>query len=219
MKKINHKRYFLGISLLFTILIFTIPQIRYLIESVYIKHFTSVKIEKALPTEKALLVSYYAKKQLDLTTSYDGSYKNISYPNGDINITTGVCTDVVVRALRGIDIDLQKLIHEDMLDSFLQYPSYGLKKPDSNIDHRRVPNIQKYFERQGYSLPISDKGIDYKPGDIVTWNFWNWNHIGIVSNIKKEGTNRYYIVHNAYNGTELSDWLFMTKITGHYRIK
>jgi uncharacterized protein YijF (DUF1287 family) len=124
---------------------------------------------------------------------------------------------VVIRTLRKINIDLQQLIHEDMKSNFKSYPHYELPKPDSNIDHRRVPNIQTYLKREGYALAITEEERDYKPGDIVTWKSLGRDHIGIVSNIKVRWTNRYHIVHNAYKGIELSDWLYMGKITGHYR--
>lgn len=105
-----------------------------------------------------------------------------------------------------------------MILDFKSYPNYGLLKPDNNIDHRRVLNIKTYFKKQGYSLTITKNESNYKPGDIVTWKLLGRNHIGIVSNIKVKWSNRYHIVHNAYKGTELSDWLNMGKVTGHYRI-
>ena len=152
---------------------------------------------------------------------YDGAYVSIGYPNGDVPDDVGVCTDVIIRTYRTLDIDLQKRIHEDMKASFKDYPSnriWGMNKPDSNIDHRRVPNLQKYFERQGSSLPISNQPKDYKPADLVTWMLpGNLPHIGIVIDKIDQVSNNPIIVHNIGAGPEASDMLFSYKITGHYR--
>lgn len=150
---------------------------------------------------------------------YDGSYRSISYPMGDVPDNIGVCTDVVIRSYRSLGIDLQQLVHEDMRADFDHYPAtWGLKRPDSNIDHRRVPNLQRFFERQGAALPVSSLGEDYRPGDLVTWMLpGNLPHIGIVSNRNAYGTTRPLIVHNIGLGPMLEDMLFDYKITGHYR--
>lgn len=151
---------------------------------------------------------------------YDGTYRKIPYPNGDVPKGTGVCTDVVIRAYRKLDIDLQKEVHEDMAKNFSKYPkSWGLKSTDTNIDHRRVPNLQTFFTRKGQSLAITDKATDYKPGDIVTWMLsGNLPHIGIVVN-KKTMWGTYMVVHNVGRGQVLEDYLFEYPITGHYRYK
>lgn len=150
---------------------------------------------------------------------YDPSYFSIPYPNGDVPANKGVCTDVVVRAYRMIGIDLQKEVHEDMKAHFSLYPTiWGLSGPDTNIDHRRVPNLMTYFERQGAELPISDLARDYRPGDVVCWNLGGAiTHIGIVSHLKANGTNRYLMVHNIGAGQVLEDCLFSFNIIGHYR--
>jgi uncharacterized protein YijF (DUF1287 family) len=213
------KIFFLLIAITLIVL-FAYAPFRAILESYYLRYGYEAYIEDEPPATKPLQISYYAKKQLGVTTAYTDSYEKLSYPGGDVNITTGVCTDVVVRALRGIGVDLQKEIHEDMQQNFKSYPqNWGLKKPDPNIDHRRVPNIKRYLKRKHYALPVTDQGSDYQPGDIVTWGGGRWKHIGIVSNIKKTGTDRYYIVHNSYKGVEISDWLFAYTITGHYRIR
>lgn len=150
---------------------------------------------------------------------YDPSYFRISYPNGDVPIGKGVCTDVVIRAYRKLGIDLQKEVHEDMRDNFKKYPNnWGLSRPDKNIDHRRVPNLMKFFTRHGKVLPVTSKSFDYKPGDIVCWDLGKGiTHIGIVVNKKSKDSERYLIVHNIGNGQELVDFLFDYKIIGHYR--
>ena len=158
---------------------------------------------------------------MDLTKDfvvYDPSYFSIKYPMGDVPEGKGVCTDVVIRAYRQMDIDLQQLVHEDMKANFSQYPKiWGLKRTDTNIDHRRVPNLQKFFSRMGAAKDISDQAADYQPGDVVAWNLGGGTtHIGIVSNKKVSRTDRYYIVHNIGFGQELSDCLFSYKIIGHY---
>jgi hypothetical protein len=151
--------------------------------------------------------------------TYDATYFNIPYPNGDVPANKGVCTDVVIRAYRKLGIDLQKLVHEDMKQNFGLYPKiWGLKKPDSNIDHRRVPNLMKFFARKGTSLNKSEKAQDYLPGDIVCWDLGSGvTHVGIVVSRKSTFTNRNMIVHNIGSGQVLEDVLFDYRIIGHYR--
>lgn len=162
-----------------------------------------------------------ARWQIGKTVSYDPAYVALSYPGGDIPIDKGVCTDVVIRALRkGRKMDLQKLVHEDMKQNFSLYPKiWKLKRPDKNIDHRRVPNLQTYFKRKGWSLPVTQKAEDYQPGDLVTCLVnGNLPHIMIVSDkVSADGTP--LCIHNIGGGTQEEDSLFSFKLTGHYRIK
>lgn len=161
-----------------------------------------------------------ANEQIGLTKTYDPAYVVIPYPNGDIPIEKGVCTDVVIRAFRAAGIDLQKEVHEDMAANFTAYPTkWGLPTPDKNIDHRRVPNLQTFFIRMGKSLPIIEKGGDYLPGDVVSWDLdgKGMTHIGIVSNVYSKSTKRYLIIHNIGGGTVSEDRIFDWKITGHFR--
>jgi len=153
--------------------------------------------------------------------TYDPQYFSIAYPNGDVPSDKGVCTDVVIRAYRKVGIDLQKEVHEDMKSNFSKYPQlWGLNSTDKNIDHRRVPNLMKYFERQGSSLSISSSPQDYNPGDIVCWNLGGAiTHIGIVVNQKSVDGLRYKVVHNIGRGQVAEDMLFDYKIIGHYRFK
>lgn len=156
--------------------------------------------------------------QTKITHSYDPSYIRISYPGGDVPMTTGVCTDVVIRAFREVGIDLQKTVHEDMGKNFAAYPkNWGLKRPDPNIDHRRVPNLMVFFKRQGKALPISRNSSNYQPGDIVTWDLGGGQqHIGIVSDMRSP-SGRLMIIHNIGAGTKVEDILFNWPIIGHYR--
>ena len=151
--------------------------------------------------------------------TYDGKYRKIPYPMGDVPDKVGVCTDVIIRSYRALGVDLQQLVHEDMQAHFEDYPKrWGLHKPDSNIDHRRVPNLQTFFTRHGTALPISSRESDYVPGDVVTWTVANHlPHIGIVTHITAPKTNRPMIVHNIGKGPTLEDMLFDFPITGHYR--
>lgn len=151
--------------------------------------------------------------------NYDPSYFKISYPNGDVPADKGVCTDVVIRAYRKLDIDLQELVHRDMLANFKDYPKlWNLKSPDPNIDHRRVPNLMTFFSRKGAIIPITNVASDYLPGDIVCWNLGGKiTHIGLVVNKTSAHGNRPLIVHNIGNGQVLEDMLFDYKIIGHYR--
>ena len=151
---------------------------------------------------------------------YDASYFVIDYPGGDVPAEVGVCTDEVIRSYRAVGVDLQKEVHEDMGRDFSAYPrKWGLKKPDPNIDHRRVPNLMTFFERQGASLPVTADARDYRPGDIVTWDLNSqMTHIGIVVNVPSEADlSRMLIVHNIGAGPQMEDVLFNWKITGHYR--
>jgi uncharacterized protein len=167
---------------------------------------------------RAVLTS--ADEQTRLTTQYTQQYFRIGYPNGDPPIDTGACTDVVIRAFRRAGVDLQKEVHEDMRANFTAYPQkWGLTKPDTNIDHRRVPNLQTFFSRRSKSLPLSTNPADYSPGDVVSWDLdgRGLTHIGVVSNRFNPETNRYLIIHNIGAGTQAEDRLFEWKITGHYR--
>lgn len=161
-----------------------------------------------------------ARSQIGQTLTYDPAYTRLSYPMGDVPIKKGVCTDVVIRALRKQNIDLQKVIHEDMKRNFKAYPQlWGLKNTDRNIDHRRVPNIAKYMTRQGYSVQNSPfKTALFKAGDIVTWDLGRGLvHIGIVSD-RKSSSQVPLIIHNIGRGTQEENILLQYKITGHYRI-
>lgn len=161
-----------------------------------------------------------ARSQIGKTTIYDPAYVGLKYPGGDVPIERGVCTDVVIRALRkGASLDLQKLVHEDMKNNFSKYPKiWSLKKTDRNIDHRRVPNLSRYFERKGYSLGVSKNKEDYLAGDIVTCSVVKRPHIMIVShNRAKDGTP--LVIHNIGSGTKEENTLFAFPITGHFRIK
>lgn len=169
--------------------------------------------------------SLFSKKLSDAALSltrdkviYDPAYFKIDYPNGDIPADKGVCTEVVIRAYRKLGIDLQKEVHEDMAKNFSEYPNtWGLKKPDTNIDHRRVPNLRVFFAKFGKSKSIEKKPELYVPGDIVTWILpGNLTHIGIVVNKKSADGKRYLIVHNIGGGQVIEDRLFKFMITGHY---
>ena len=174
----------------------------------------------AEPTSQTLIEA--ARAQIGKTTEYDGSYQKLDYPGGDIDISRGVCTDVVIRAYRSLGYDLQKLLHEDIRTNFGKYPSkriWGLKKPDRNIDHRRVPNLRHFFERKAEFYPTrsAHERTEPKPGDLLTWMLpGNLPHIGIVSNKKSEKGN-YLIIHNIGRGTQEEDMIDSFKLTGHYR--
>jgi hypothetical protein len=163
-----------------------------------------------------------ARSQIGVTLTYDAAYRDLAYPGGDVPKETGVCTDVVVRAFRAQGLDLQKEVHEDMKRAFSEYPKrWGLKKPDPNIDHRRVPNLMIYFQRQGWAVAISKKAEDYAPGDLVTWNLddaGNLPHIGIISDRKTED-GMPMVIHNIGEGAKEESILFQFKIIGHYRVK
>lgn len=153
--------------------------------------------------------------------TYNSGYYKIDYPNGDVPVNIGVCTDVVIRAYRFLGIDLQIEVHEDMKANFAKYPkNWGLSKTDTNIDHRRVPNLMRFFERQGSEKQITGNSRDYLPGDIVCWDLGKGiTHIGIVVDKKSADKKRCLIVHNIGAGQVLEDVLFDFQIIGHYRYK
>lgn len=152
---------------------------------------------------------------------YDPAYFKIKYPNGDVPADKGVCTDVVIRAYRKLGTDLQREVHEDMKANFKLYPkNWGMKTTDSNIDHRRVPNLMVFFGRKGTKKAMTKKPEDYLPGDIVCWDLNGRQlHIGVVVNRKSGDGKRYLIVHNIGAGQVIEDVLFDWKIIGHYTYK
>ncbi len=157
------------------------------------------------------------ERQVGVTVIYDGSYRRLAYPGGDVPPERGVCTDVLVRAYRYAGLDLQVLVHEDMRRAFAAYPkAWGLSRPDRNIDHRRVPNLATFFARHGERLPLSRDGADYRPGEVVTWRLpGGLPHVGLVSGRVVDG--RPLVVHNVGAGTVLEDVLFAWPVTGRYR--
>ena len=162
-----------------------------------------------------------ARAQIGVTTNYVADYRKISYPNGDIPRGEGVCSDVVVRALRDSrKLDLQELMHTDMKANFGKYPrkrKWLLGRPDSNIDHRRVLNQECFFTRQGWSVPITGNPHDYLPGDFVSCRVYGLPHIMIVSDRKAlDGTP--LVIHNIGSGTHEENALFSFQLTGHFRL-
>ncbi|WJS95229.1 DUF1287 domain-containing protein [Flavobacterium johnsoniae] len=158
---------------------------------------------------------------IDPSIDYDPAYFKIDYPNGDVPKGKGVCTDVIIRSYRILNIDLQKEVHEDMIENFSLYPKlkkWGMTKTDTNIDHRRVPNLEVFFERKGTKLPVTQNANDYKTGELVTWMINDkLPHIGIVTNKKSSDGKRNLIVHNVGGGQVLEDCLFEYKIIGHFK--
>jgi len=168
-------------------------------------------------------LSAAAIERTNIRVIYDPAYVRLDYPGGDVAKDRGVCADVLIRALRALDIDLQQLVHEDMKANFSSYPrNWGLARPDSNIDHRRVPNLETYFRRAGAELTLSEQSGDYLPGDIVAWNLRGdagyLPHIGIVTD--RMGASGWpMIVHNIGAGPQLEDVLFSWPMTGRYRYR
>lgn len=160
-----------------------------------------------------------ARAQVGVTLAYDPSYQRIAYPMGDVPLERGVCSDVVVRAFRGVGVDLQAELHDDMKRHFTAYPRiWGLQKTDANIDHRRVPNLATWFTRQSYDLRVTDAPADYRPGDVVAWVLGNGRpHIGIVSDRLSPDGARPLMIHNIGGGAQEEDVLFGWRITGHFR--
>lgn len=194
---------------------------------------------KSEATPFAVRLIAAAEARINQTVTYDPAYVRLKYPGGDVAADRGVCTDVVIRAYRALGIDLQQRVHEDMRRAFRAYPArWGLRRPDPNIDHRRVPNLRRFFTRHGRALAVTATAADYQPGDLVTWDvakpvrggqaqlgggtvqrprFARLPHIGIVTAKLSRDGQRPLIVHNIGAGTRLEDILFGFEITGHYR--
>ena len=176
-----------------------------------------------LPAERPVETAKFlaaAEAQIGTTLTYDPAYVSLPYPGGDVPLDRGVCSDVAIRAFRGIGFDLQKEIHEDMKRAFSAYPKqWGLRKPDANIDHRRVLNLMTFFKRRGKSLPITRNAADYQPGDLVTCIVpKNLPHIMVVSDqLSPLDPTRRLVIHNIGQGARAEDRLFEFGLTGHYR--
>ncbi len=170
------------------------------------------------PRERLLAAAH---AQVGVTRHYDGAYARLAYPGGDVPADRGVCTDVVIRALRATGLDLQQAVHEDMRRHFAAYPKlWGLRAPDRNIDHRRVPNLETFLTRAGHALPASARAADYRPGDLVSWRLpGGLPHIGVVSDRRaRDGSGRWLVVHNIGAGTQVEDVLLAWPPTGHFRL-
>ena len=172
--------------------------------------------------QDAATVVTSARAQVGVTIHYDPAYARILYPMGDVPMERGVCADVLIRGFRAAGVDLQQILHEDMRAHFSAYPrSWGLRTPDSNIDHRRVPNLETFFRRKDFALPVSALAHDYHAGDVVSWRLPNGlAHIGLVSDrLVSDGSKCPLVIHNIGAGTQEEDVLFAWKVVGHFRWK
>lgn len=188
---------------------------------IYFSLFLSIQLFADQSQNKNTQFIQAAINQTKEGVIYNPAYFKIPYPNGDIPAHFGVCTDVVIRAYRKLGIDLQEQVHQDIKANFSIYPAkrhWNQNKPDTNIDHRRVPNLQTFFTRKGKKLKVTEKPEDYQPGDLVTWMLDNkLPHIGVVVDQKSKDNQRYLIVHNIGAGPKMEDVLFAYPISGHYR--
>jgi hypothetical protein len=169
----------------------------------------------AQPADFGMRVALGAEARTRVREIYDPAYRAIGYPMGDVPDDRGVCADTVVRAFRAADVDLQALVHRDMAAAFSAYPKiWGLTRPDANIDHRRVPNLETFFTRKGASLGREIDVAALKPGDLVSWRI-PVPHIGVVST--QSARERPLMVHNVGAGSRLEDVLFAWPVQGWFR--
>ncbi len=174
--------------------------------------------ETVIANSRAAKLIAAARKQIGVTVQYDLAYSALSFPGGDVPRSKGVCTDVVIRAYRdALGIDLQAMVNTDMKANFAAYPrTWGLKRADKNIDHRRVPNLQTFLKRRGATLNSDGSDAVWKPGDIFTSLIGGrLPHIGIISD--RSIGKRPLVIHNIGAGTREEDALFLHALTGHYR--
>lgn len=173
------------------------------------------------PVPKAARLIKAARTQIGVTVRYDPAYSALTFPNGDVPRERGVCTDVVIRAYRdAFGIDLQGLVNADMKANFARYPKFwGLRSTDRNIDHRRVPNLRVFLDRQGAALPVTLNRDDWQPGDIFTSMIGGrLPHIGIVSD-RRAGNGNPLAIHNIGSGAQEDDVIFAHQLNGHFRWK
>jgi uncharacterized protein YijF (DUF1287 family) len=193
----------------------------FLVGDVFLSRCQSTVV--SMSSEQAFLqrLASTAEDRPNHSVRYDPAYVRIPYPGGDVPASTGVCTDEIIRIYRALGIDLQKEVHEDMEANFWKYPNHSRWQTlhtDTNIDHRRVPNLMVFFGRKGETLRISTLAVDYGPGDLITWDLGGGvPHIGMVVAKKSPQSDHYLIVHNIGQGPKMEDVLFQWTITGHYR--
>jgi uncharacterized protein YijF (DUF1287 family) len=159
-----------------------------------------------------------AERRAAMAETYDASYQRLAYPMGDVADDRGVCADTVIRAFRHAGVDLQVEVHEDMRANFASYPdNWGLRRPDRNIDHRRVPNLETLFRRRGGARRFSQTAGDYHAGDVVSWRLTGTTlpHIGIVTRAVKDGEP--LVAHNIGRGTQMEPVLFAWPMSGWFR--
>ena len=165
------------------------------------------------------IVMTHAVWQTTQDVTYDGSYRKIQYPMGDVPSNIGVCTDVIIRAFRAVNIDLQVLVHESVKENHKYYypnptKGYGMR-PDANIDHRRVRILKKFLKLHYPDTELSYND-SYLPGDLIFWDNW---HVGILIDKKVPGTDRYYCVHNIGIGPVIEDIYYDQFLLKHFRLK
>lgn len=167
-----------------------------------------------VPSKTGDRIAAHAVDQSKWGTNYDASYKRLAYPGGDVARDRGACTDVVIRALRSVGYDLQKLVHEDAKKNRRRYPR--IDRLDTNIDHRRCPNLVAYFKTHGKELDKEAAWRDWQPGDVVFWKLLGGlDHVGVVTGVRNSD-GKPWVVHNIA-GTAHEDALTNWKIVGRYR--
>ena len=176
---------------------------------------------RAQTPDFATLAAQGAEERARKPEIYDPAYVRIPYPMGDVPDDRGVCADTLIRAFRAAGADLQRLVHEDMKRAFAAYPAlWSLKHTDTNIDHRRVPNLETFFTRAGASLPLNADPTLYLPGDVVSWRLpGNLPHIGVVSTKISPFTRQPLLVHNIGAGSQIEDVLFAWPQRGWFRYR
>ncbi len=167
----------------------------------------------------AAKLSAAATAQIGVTTRYNPAYQRLAFPMGDVDRGEGVCTDVVIRAYRdAFNVDLQALVNADMRRRFSAYPTvWGAARPDPNIDHRRVLNLETFLRRMGAARPLSDKGADWLPGDLVTQRVLRRPHIGVVTDRLAADGETPLVAHNIGRGARLENVLFAYDVVGRFR--
>lgn len=182
----------------------------------FVRHYQSNLAPRKLTAESCDRILSRARAMTESPIRYDAAYVEIPFPEGDVAPDTGVCADVIVRGFREVGIDLQKRVNDEMKSDFGSSPQiWGLSAPDTNIDHRRVPNLMWYFNREWSRRPLSEDGQDYRLCDVVAWDLGGGvTHIGIVSGKNADGEPLliHHLAHKPREEAALRHW----RIIGHF---
>jgi len=159
----------------------------------------------------------------DAYTPEAEDYIEMSYPMGDVPRTIGVCTDVIIRAVRNAGIDLQKELHDDIRRARAAYPMVK-RMGDPSIDQRRVGTLLPYFKRhwEAHAARLDDPRDPLRPGDVLFMDTFPGrdgpDHIGIVSD-RLAAPGRPLVINNWTDGTVTAEMDLLAFVPVLYRFR